>query len=131
MPNKRDLNLDEYEISRYRYRELFNFCLQYKELIAKRNNCYYIGSAAINGMPHNDSISNPSAQKAERAAKYSKDIELIEQIAIEAGGAELYQWFIKAVTENKKWEDLRPPCGRRQFYEKRRKFFYLLDLKKG
>jgi len=29
MPSKRDLKLDEYNIGKYAYRELHNFCLQY------------------------------------------------------------------------------------------------------
>lgn len=31
MPNKRDLRLDEYEIGVFAYRELNNFCKQYRE----------------------------------------------------------------------------------------------------
>ena len=35
MPNKRDLKLDHYEISKYKYRELSNFCYQYPEWLKK------------------------------------------------------------------------------------------------
>ena len=31
MPMKKDLKLDQYDISPYAYRELHNFCLQYPE----------------------------------------------------------------------------------------------------
>ena len=29
MPKRRDIKLDEYNIGRYEYRELHNFCMQY------------------------------------------------------------------------------------------------------
>lgn len=130
MPNKRDLSLDQYGISKNRYRELANFCLQYREFVAEKQSCYSLDGKPMNGMPRSAGVSDTTARKAERAYILGKHIELIEQTAIEAGGS-LYQWFLKAVTEDMRWEDLMPPCGRRQFYEKRRQFFFLLSLKKG
>jgi len=129
MSNKRDLRLDQFGISKHRYRELSNFCLQYKEFIAEKNSCYNLSGVAITGMPHSTAVSDPTANKAERAYKLGKNIELIEQTAIEACG-ELYPYIIKSVSEGIPWEYLLPPIGRRQFYQERRKFFYLLSLKK-
>ena len=129
MSNKRDLRLDQYGISKHRYRELSNFCLQYKEFIAEKNNCYDLSGVALTGMPHSTTVSDPTANKAERAYKLGKNIELIEQTAIEACG-ELYPWIIKAVSQGLSWDDLQPPMGKNQYYQERRKFFYLLSLKK-
>ena len=129
MGNKRDLKLDEYGISKHRYRELYNFCLQYPEFVKEKQDCYSLNSAALTGMPRSGQISNPTASGAERAYRLGKNIELIEQTAIEACG-ELYPYIIKSVSEGIPWEYLLPPIGRRQFYQERRKFFYLLSLKK-
>ena len=82
-------------------------------------------------MPHGTTAGNPTEKKAMAAAKLSSDCELIEQTAIEADAA-IYTWIIKNVTEEESpWEYLNAPKGRRQFYESRRRFFYLLALKKG
>lgn len=130
MGNKRDLNLYEYDISKYRYRELSNFCLQYSELINAKNDCYTLSSVKIGDTPKSNRLSDFTAINAERACRLGDKIEMIEQTAIELD-SELYNYILKAVTEGLTWDDLLPPCGRRQFYQLRRKFFYLLNLKKG
>lgn len=55
--------------------------------------------------------------------------ELIEQTAIEAD-PETCDLLIKNVTEGISYEYMAVPRGRRQFYERRRKFFYLLSQKR-
>lgn len=131
MGNKRDLKLDEYGISKHRYRELYNFCLQYPEFVKEKQDCYSLNSAALTGMPRSGQVSNPTASGAERAYRLGKNIELIEQTAIEACG-ELYPWILKAVTEGWTYNTIYPlpPCRKDRFYELRRKFFFLLSLKK-
>ena len=62
--------------------------------------------------------------------KLEKDIEAIEQCAV-AADPEIYQYIIKSVTEGVKYEFLKVPASRKKFYRARRKFFYLLDQKKG
>ncbi len=136
MPNKRDLKLDRYNISKYAYRELLNFCLQYpekKRRIADLHNP--IHSMNYDGMPHSTTPGEPTANAAERAAKLSADTELIEQTAIEAD-AGIYQYIILAVTEQGiNYEILRAckqiPCSKRYYYTRRRYFFYLLAKKRG
>jgi hypothetical protein len=136
MANKRDLKLDEYNISKFAYRELNNFCLQYPEkkqkLLDMRNP---LKAQQYSDMPHGSGVSDPTAAAAIRAAALAKDTELIEQTAIEAD-AGIYQYIILAVTQQGiNYEILRAckdiPCGRRYFYIRRRQFFYLLARKKG
>ena len=142
MAKKRDLKLDNYGISKWRYRELYYFCLQYKDFIEALQDCYSLDGVSTDGKPNERPTpepihtsgkrykSDPTVKKAERAYMLSRDIEMIEQTAIEATG-DLYQYMLTAVSENLSWEILQPPCGRRQFYKARRKFFFLLSLKKG
>ncbi len=129
MADKRDLELGQYGISKYRYRELSNFCLQYKEFKKERLNCYSLDGSVLDGMPRGNYLSDPTMNKAEKAIRLGNYIELIEQTAIEACG-DLYPYIIKAVTEGLTWDFLLPPCGRRQFYNERRKFFFLLNKKR-
>lgn len=51
---------------------------------------------------------------------------LIKQLAKEAGG-DLAKWLIKGVTSAAPFESLQIPCGRRQYYSRRRLFFELLN----
>lgn len=131
MPRRRDLKLDKYGISKEAYRELRSFCLQYEEKKARLQQLRSIASAPITGMPGKNEPGNPTAKHAEIAVKLSNDIAMIEQSALEASG-NLYQHIIQHVTrEGATYEKLCPPCGRRQFYEYRRIFFYFLWEKMG
>lgn len=131
MGNRRDPDLSKYEISGFAYRELLYFCWQYPEKAAKLRDLRSLTLAPPNGTPRGNAPGNPTERKAINALKYSTDCEMIEQTAIEAG-AGIYSWLLKNITEKgMTWERLNPPCGRRQFYEKRRRFFYLLAYKKG
>ncbi len=130
MPNRRDIKLDKYGISKHKYRELKNFCLQYREKIAERNSYYGISAVQITGMPKGASKDDATFNKVMRASKLSDDIELLEQTA-RAADAALFQYIISNVADNIPYEQMNnPPCGRRQFYEARRKFFYLLSQKR-
>lgn len=128
--NRRDLSLDQYGISKHRYRELMNFVLQYNEFKAEKAACYSLDNRPMDGTPHGSGTSDPTAQKAERAYKLSKNIELIEQTAIEAAGA-YHMYILRAVTEGLLWADFENPYCKADFYDTRRRFFYILSLKKG
>ena len=131
MPNKRDLKLDEYDIGTYAYRELNNFCKQYrdkKRLLRDLQSPYK--SPQITGMPSGSGPGDPTGRIAERAAVLSKDIDMIERAANKAAGRDA-QNLLKNVTLGIAWEYLPVSCGRRKFYDMRRLFFYLLALEKG
>lgn len=130
MPNKRDLNLSKCKISKYRYRELRNFCLQYGDKKQELATLRGLSAVSCDGMPHGSAANNPTQSKAEKATRLSKDIELIEQTAIEADGS-IYRSLLANISNtDMPYEVLPVPCGRRQFYEIRHKFFYLLDKNK-
>lgn len=129
LPNKRDLKLDQYGISKERYRELYYFCLQYQDFLKEKQSCYSLDGNPINGMPRGNNKSDPTGSSAEKAYKLGKNIDLIEQTVIEACGR-LYPWMLKFVTEEIAFMDLNPPCGKQEFYDERRKFYFLLSLKK-
>lgn len=129
MPNKRDLRLSEYKITSYRYRELYNWCRQYGEWKSKLRECYSLNSRQSIGL-NSSGKSDPTATAAIQAEYYSRNVELIEATA-NAVDPIIGKFIIENVANGTPYEYLgNPPCGRRQFYEYRRKFFYLLDLKK-
>ncbi|MDF2685097.1 MAG: hypothetical protein K0S55_278 [Clostridia bacterium] len=130
MSNKRDIRLDEFNISDYAYRELRYFCLQYPEKKKQLKDCYLLSSHGYRGAPSAGGVSDPTSAMAMKAMKLSESLELIEQTAI-AVDSVLYPYIIKNVTTESEYRALEVPCGRRQFYELRRKFFYLLALKRG
>ena len=130
-----DLRLNkEFSISRHRYRELKEFCLQYEEKKAELQQIYTSSSvtpevAVMGGVP-----GKPTEQKAMRAAKLKEEIELIETSIAEACGVDvgLKEPLKRNVTSGIGFDGLGyVPCGVRQFYNCRRKFFFLLDKEKN
>lgn len=130
MPDKRDLQLDRYGISKHRYKELANFCLQYEEFKQEKESCYSLDGCSMDGMPRGSATSDSTANKAGRAYKLSKNIELIESTAVEAAGR-YYRYLLIAVTEGRSWDSFENPYKRAEFNLDRRKFFYILNLKKS
>jgi hypothetical protein len=119
---------NDYSISKCVYYELKAFCLDYPEKKRKladlRNP---LKCQTYSDMPHGSTTGNPTAAAAERAARLSKDCEVIEQTAIKAL-PDAYQQLIKNVTEN----ILFKPClyvNWATFRIGRRYFYYLLSLK--
>lgn len=132
MANVRALNKAKYDISNYRFRELYYFCLQYDEwketLQAIRNPLKGVQYSALpaSGVP-----GNPTANAAIESAEYAHKCAVIEAAA-KAADAELLDYIIYAVThENVTFKFLKMqkgiPCERDRYYNSRRKFYYFLD----
>lgn len=129
MPNQKDLNLEKYEISKYRYRELKNFCLQYDEKKQRLAALRGLGAVTYSNEPHGSGISNPTAAKAERAQQLARDIDLIEQTVMEVDSVNYHSLLANVTSTNMPYEYLGPTCSRGQFYKTRARFFFLLDHK--
>ena len=135
MPKRRDIRLDKYNIGRYAFREMYNFCLQYNEKKEKliQLRCPYT-SPILTDIPHSNYVGDPTGKNAVKAATLSKDIEMIEQSAIEACPEE-YEYLLTAVTnEDVKWHYLRfkgMKMGEHAFYKRKRMFYYFLAKKKN
>ncbi len=80
--------------------------------------------------PKGSGVSDPTFEAADRIIKIKKDIEMIESAARETDSI-LYKYIIKNVSEGTAFEILNVPCGRRQFYDKRKIFFSKLYRKKN
>ena len=123
----RDLKLDEYNISGNRYRELKYFCRQYREKQSLLRSVTEIGSPSL--CSGGSGLADRTARTAIRRAELQRDLELIEQTAMEAD-AEIYTYILSNVADGVPWEYLGVPYSRRQFYRIRKRFFYLLSERK-
>lgn len=130
--NVRPLNEEKYNISNYRFRELYYFCLQYNDWVKEvREN--RLLSSIEQGEVRGGSIGRPTESSGIRNAELTRRIELIEQTAIEAD-PEIYQYILLNVTnEGYGYTHLRMvkglKVGKNKFYHGRRRFYYLLSKK--
>lgn len=125
--NRKDLKIRS--LSKWRYRELKYFCLQYPEWQRElKNNTSAVQAISITDMPTTHKVGNSTQRLALKRVELEKKCKLIEQCAIEAD-REIYMWLIKNATLGIPYECLDVPCGRRKFYESRRRFFNILSEK--
>lgn len=123
---------NKYWIDKHRHYELKHFCLQYpswKRAYAEFDNPS-ISLSSIERIPTSNIPGDPTAKRAMIKARYMARIELIENAAKETDKY-LYEYILKAVTEGLSYTYLRTkmgiPCGRDMYYDRYRKFFWLLD----
>lgn len=135
MAREYDLKLSrEYSISRHRYRELKEFCLQYEEKKSELQQIYTSSAVAPEVAVMGGQSGNSTESKALRALKLKAEIELIEKCIEGAVGADigLADALKKNITLGAGFDSLgRVPCSAKTFYSKRRKFFFLLNIEKN
>lgn len=134
MPDVRPLNAKKYQISKHRFAEVYHFCMQYNEWLDElKYKTDTVHSVEITDMPVHHDNSDATANLAGRRVELRRKCELIEQTAIEAD-SDIYQYIIKAVTNEgisytylKEIMDI--PCGKDMYYDRRRKFYWLIAQK--
>lgn len=122
---------NKYWIEKHRYYELKHFCLQYP--IWKK------AYAAINELSASSSIlvkissntpTDLTAKCGIKRAYYSEKIKMIEQAAKDTD-EDLYIYILKGVTENLSYTQLKTkleiPCGKDMYYNRYRRFFWILN----
>lgn len=122
----------KYWIHRNRHYELKHFCLQYpywKRKYAELENPS--GSLAMFEWRSSTNIpGDPTGKRAIIRTYYSDRIDLVERTARQADPY-LYPYILKAVTEGLSYTYLKNtmnmPCGRDMYYDRYRKFFWLLN----
>lgn len=123
---------NKYWISKHRYYELKHFCLQYpvwKSAYAAFDDTG-IPLSMIEKVPTSNMPGDPTGTRAIMKAYYKEKIDLIEKTALEADKY-LYVYILKAVTEGLSYMYLKSrldiPCGRDMYYDRYRRFFWLLS----
>jgi len=123
---------NKYYIDKHRYYELKHFCLQYNEWKKAYANCNdaVIFASAMERIPASNIPSDLTAKYAMKKVVYGERIKLIERIAMEADDY-LGPYILRAVTEGLSYPYLKArleiPCGRDMYYDRYRKFFWLLS----
>ena len=123
---------NKYHIDKHRHYELKHFCLQYPgwkksytELDASN-----VGLSSFENTPSGNIPGDPTARRAVAKAQLTERIEMIENVAREADNY-LWKYILKAVTENLSYTYLKTrlgiPCGKDMYYDRYRKFFWLLS----
>ena len=123
---------NKYWISKHRHYELKHFCLQYPTWKKMYCNIVELGSSITSlekvsgGSIHSDITSKCAIEKVH----YSEKIKLIEKTAKEAD-PDLWHYILKAVTEGLSYTYLQTklniPCSRDTYYDRYRRFFWLLS----
>lgn len=126
---------NKYWIDKHRYYELKHFCLQYiywKNLYTALSNPD-IPLSMIEHNPTDNTPGDPTGKRAVMLAYYKERIDLIEQTAIDADEC-LHEYILKAVTKGLPYSHLKTkldiPCGKDMYYDRYRKFFWLLSQKR-
>ena len=122
---------NKYFINKYRYYELKYFCLQYP--------AWKRAYDSIEAVVHSTSLIKPRKEKGnsslvEKCAiakeHYAKKMKVVEQTAIETD-EELYGYILKGVTEGLSYDVMNAknpiPCSRDTYYDRYRRFFFLLS----
>lgn len=122
---------NKYWISKHRYYELKYFCLQYPmwkkayELLDGLQLCSYDLVYISNTDP-----SDVTGKCVEEREIYFNRMKTVEQAAIEADPY-LASYILKAVTEGLSYtylkQKLNIPCSRDMYYDRYRRFFWILD----
>ena len=123
---------NKYYIDKHRYYELKHFCLQYNEWKKAYTSCgeAIIFASRYEMMPVDSMPGDLTAKYAMKRAQYAERIKMIEQAAMEADDF-LRPFILKAVTEGLSYPYLKTrlniPCSRDMYYDRYRKFFWLLS----
>ena len=123
------------EISGKRYKELCGYCEQYPEWKDKLNGMTYIRAVQYSDdpQPSNHNNSDTTQKHALRALALKRKVDMIEKCAKNAD-SEWWHFIVRSACYEESYEYLsgikKLHISRSAFYEKRRFFFYLLDIEK-
>jgi len=129
----------EFYISKHAFYAAYHFALQYPEWKQQYTKLIEgtIRAVDYNDSPHGTGTGDPTPITAMRMGVLRGNVEMIESTAILAG-RDVAEFLLYAVTnEGITYNYLRSgrcslgviPCGRNQYYQIRRSFYYLLSKK--
>lgn len=121
---------NKYWIDKHRHYELKHFCLQYPSWKKAYNSLDGFEGRNKDVYCKVTTPSDPTGKVVEMRTVYLERMELVKRIAYEAD-RELGSYIFVAVTEGLSYTYLRTklsiPCGRDMYYDRYRRFFWLLS----
>lgn len=125
----------EWKLTKHEFYTAYHYALQYQDFKNQYSAEAMLNAVNNDGMPRGNNLSDPTYRKAIKLTELSKKIKLIEDTVKEADES-IYQWLLIGVTnENCTFNYLQQrmsiPCGKNYYYDKRRKFYYLLAERIG
>ena len=117
---------NKYWISKHRYLELRHFCLQYPEWKKEIRDSAWTNSEG-GGDPE---WADPTCTGLYIIEEPLRKIRMVEKCA-ELADSQISKWILKAVTEDLSFVTLSMvyniPCGKDMYYDRYRRFFWLLS----
>lgn len=121
---------NKWAISKHRYLELTHFCLQYPEWQRQLREIDILRNSVGERVDLDRNWSDPTSEIVIRRSLIFDRVEMVERVAREAE-RDLASYILLAVTKGLTYPQLSTcmdiPCGKDMFYDRRRKFFWLLD----
>ena len=127
---------NKYWISKHRHYELKHFCLQYYDWKRAYEGIDNLGVSHSNldKISSANSISDITSKCAIAKAEYAEKMDMVENAA-KAADPDLWKYIFKAVTEELSFTYLKSrleiPCGKDMFYDRYRRFFWILSKERG
>lgn len=131
---RRSKKTGRWKISGHEYYMAMHFAYQYHEWQKELSGLTDTSKAIqYSDMPKGNINPDPTGDLVERRERLVRNIDIVEQCARDAD-SDLYEWLMLGVTNDGiTYESLRMlkgiPCGRKMYYDRRRKFYYLLSRK--
>lgn len=122
----------KYYISKHAFLTAFYFSLNYKDW--KREHELYVGLTRGNSDESGSGLGDPTAAQAMRLADLAYKINLIEQAAHDADHVIADYILLYVTSEDMTFDKLKAldmPCERKMFYDRRRKYYWLLSNRLG
>ena len=126
---------NKYWIPKNRFYELKYFCLQYPlwKYAYEQLDGFYICSYDLSNVSKSNQPGDPIGNCVEERTRYFERMHTVEKAAIETDPY-LASYILKAVTEGHSFTYLKSrleiPCSRDTYYDRYRRFFWLLDQTK-
>ena len=127
---------NKYWIDRHRYYELKHFCLQYPlwKKAYEILDGVRIYSYDLVYLSESNVIDDPTGECVEERSIYLERMRIIEKASIEADPY-LSSYILKGVTEGLSYNylkiNLNIPCSKDTYYDRYRRFFWLLNKLRG
>lgn len=119
----------KYKISKFDYGYARWYSLKYNDWLEEYNSLKDSVRSMSYGEVHGSKVGNPTEELATKRAELRNKMLKVERAAFDAGG-DLAEYILMAViNEDVTFEQLEckeMPCSRAWFYDKRRKYYYLL-----